>query len=181
MLYLIGGAPRTGKSILGQRFAAQNRIGWVSTDLLLEILRVKNDEGVKTTWHAAPEAIMANAAWFFPYFERFIWGITSQAESYLIEGVDFLPAQVKQLSEKYSIRSVFLGCSKMSLERFDKYPGHSPGYSRLPKDMRKQFAQDIPLWSNYIQQETKNFGYPYVDMSENFHLQLAEADKLLTS
>src|SRR5688500_4845814 len=98
MIYLVGGAPRAGKSILGQQVAANLKIGWISTDLLMELLRVKNDEGVKTEWNATPEAITANAEWFFPYLKQFVWGASSQAENYLIEGVDFLPAQVKQLS-----------------------------------------------------------------------------------
>ncbi len=38
MIYLIGGAPRTGKSILGQRIAVKLRISWISTDLLKEFL-----------------------------------------------------------------------------------------------------------------------------------------------
>jgi 2-phosphoglycerate kinase len=40
MIYLIGGAPRVGKSILSQRTAARLRIGWISTDLLADMLRV---------------------------------------------------------------------------------------------------------------------------------------------
>ena len=35
--------------------------------------------------------------------------------SVVIEGVDLLPAQVAQLSARWQIRSVFLGCSKMTL------------------------------------------------------------------
>jgi predicted kinase len=79
MIYLIGGAPRAGKSILGQQVSARLNVGWVSTDLLMELLRVKNPEGVKAEWNAAPEGITANAEWFFPYLERFIWGVSSLA------------------------------------------------------------------------------------------------------
>src|SRR5262245_33172753 len=131
MIYLIGGAPRAGKSILCQQVASRLKIGWISTDLLMELLRVKNEEGVKTEWNAALETITANAEWFFSYLERFIWGASSLAENYLVEGVDFLPTQVMQLSEKYQIRSVFLGCSEMTLERFDQFPGRSIGYTFL--------------------------------------------------
>jgi 2-phosphoglycerate kinase len=42
MIYLIGGAPRTGKTILAQRISARLGIGWISTDLLMESLRVKH-------------------------------------------------------------------------------------------------------------------------------------------
>lgn len=181
MLYLVGGAPRTGKSILGQRIAAKLKIGWVSTDLLMGLLRVKGDDGVKTEWNAAPEAIAGNAEWFFEYLERFVWGVSSLAGSYVIEGVDFLPAQVAQLSTQYPARSVFLGCSKMTLDRFDRFPGHSRGYANLPEEVRRQFAQDIPLWSAFVQREAERFALPYFDVSDDFPVRLSEAAAVLTA
>jgi hypothetical protein len=33
-------------------------VGWISTDLLVDLLRLKNKEGVKTEWNATPEAII---------------------------------------------------------------------------------------------------------------------------
>jgi len=87
MIYLIGGAPRVGKTILGQRLCTTLKVGWISTDLLMELLRVANAVGRKMKWDAAPEAITANAEWFFPYLERFIWGVCSFADHYVIEGV----------------------------------------------------------------------------------------------
>ena len=181
MIYLVGGAPRAGKSILGQRISTKLQVGWVSTDLLLELLRVKKDEGVKREWNATPEAITANAEWFFLYLERFIWGVSSLAEHYVIEGVDFLPAQVVQLSTQYQIRSVFLGCSRMTLESLDQFPGRSRGYGYLPEAMRRQIAQDVPLWSEFIRQESERFGYPYVDMVSDFPQRLHEAEAVLTA
>jgi hypothetical protein len=179
MIYLIGGAPRAGKSILCQQISAKLSIGWVSTDLLIELLRWKNEEGIKREWNAAPEAIRANAEWFFPYLERFIWGVSLSADHYVIEGVDFLPAQVGQLSTQYPIRSVFLGCSQMTLEMFDQHPGRSPGYSFLPEGMRRRIVQDVPLWSEFIRGEAECFGYPYVDMAGNFPQRLQEAGSIL--
>jgi hypothetical protein len=181
MIYFVGGAPRAGKSILGQRVSTKLKIGWISTDLLLELLRVKNEAGVKVAWNAAPEAIVAAAEWFFPYLERFVWGVSSLAESYMIEGVDFLPAQVAQLSAQYQIRPVFLGCSSMMLEQFDQFPGRSRGYAGLPEAMRRQIVQDVPPWSEFIRQEAERFGYPYVDMSDDFPSRLSEAEAVLTA
>jgi hypothetical protein len=141
MIYLVGGAPRAGKSILSQQVATQLRIGWVSTDLLAELLRLSKDEHVPTEWNAAPEATTSFAEWFFPYLEHVIWSVSSSAENYLIEGVGFLPTQVIKLSEKYPIRSVFLGCSQMTLENLDRFPGRSPGYRYLPEELRRQIAR----------------------------------------
>jgi hypothetical protein len=181
MIYLVGGAPRAGKSILSQRISAKLSIGWISTDLLMELLRVKSDEGVIVEWNAAPEAVAAAAEWFFPYLERFAWGVSSLAESYVIEGVNFLPAQVALLSAQYPIRAVFLGRSEMTLEQFDQFPGRSRGYAGLPETMRCQIVQDVPLWSEFVRQEAECFGYPYVDMSDDFPLRLSEAEATLTT
>ncbi len=181
MIYLVGGAPRVGKSILGQRIATHLNVGWVSTDLLMELLRVKQEEGIKEAWNAAPEAITAHAEWFFPYLERFVWGVSSLAEHYVIEGVDFLPSQVVQLSTQYQIRAVFLGCSSMTLARLDQFPGCSRGYGRLPETMRRQIVQDVPRWSVLIRQAAERFGYPYVDTGSDFPHRLDEAEAVLTT
>lgn len=179
MIYLIGGAPRTGKSTLCHQFAAEQKIGWISTDMLIDLLRFHRVEGIKTEWNASPKAIAANAEWFFPTLERFIWGANSLADSYAIEGVDFLPAQVVQLAERFPIRAVFLGCSGMTPERFDQFPGRSKGYAALPETLRSQFARDVPRWSEFIQQEAAHFDFPYIDTSDDFPFRLIQAQALL--
>src|ERR1700730_7976992 len=148
MIYLIGGAPRAGKTILGQRLCTTKSVGWVSTDLLMDLLKVANAAGRKMKWDAAPEAIRSHAEWFFPYLERFIWGVSSFADHYVIEGVDFLPAQVAQLSAKSPIRTVFLGCSRLTLESLTQYSRRS-GYGILPEAQRRQIVEDVPRWSAF--------------------------------
>ena len=68
----------------------------------------------------------------------------------------------------------------MTLDRFDRFPGRSIGYSFLPEAVRAQFARDIPLWSEFVRQEAERFGCPYVDMSDDFQSRLDEAEALLT-
>ena len=181
MIFLIGGAARAGKSILAQQISAKLKIGWVSTDLLMELLRVNNKEGIKTSWNASLEAIRSHAEWFFPYLERFTWGVSSLADNYVIEGVDFLPAQVVQLSTRYAIRSVFLGRSEMTLEAFNRFPGRSRGYSSLPEEMRRQIVSDVPLWSEFIRQESERHSLPYFDMANDFAQRLRETETVLTT
>ena len=180
MIYFIGGAPRVGKTILSQRLCATLKVGWTSTDLLLDLLRFANVPGRKMKWDATPEAITASAEWFFPYLERFLWGVISLADDYVIEGVDFLPAQVAQLSTKYPVRAVFLGCSHMTLESFIQFPGRSKGYANLPEEQRRQIVEDVPRWSAFIGQEAERFGYTYIDMAGDFSQRLTEAESVLT-
>lgn len=179
MIYLIGGAPRTGKSILGQQLAANLRTNWISTDLLIDLLKVKDVAGAPSEWNADPTAIAARAAWFFPCLQQFVWGASSLAEHYVIEGVDFLPAHVAQLAAQYPIRSIFLGCSTMTLDHFDRFPGRSQGYANLPEATRRQFAQDVPRWSAFVQQEAERFGLAYVDTGGDFPARLQAAEALL--
>ena len=175
MIYLVGGAPRSGKSTLGQKVASKLGVGWVATDVLRSLLKDEDASG----WNASPEAISAVAAWFSPHLERFVWGINSQAEHYLIEGVHFLPEQVSALANHYSVRSVFLGCSNLTLERFDAFPGRSRGYVGLPPELKRQIVRDVPKWSAYVAEKAASEGLPYLDMNEDFGDRLEEAEHLL--
>ena len=98
----------------------------------------------------------------------------------MIEGVDFLPAQVAQLATRYPLRAVFLGCSHLALEGFDHYAADS-GYARLPEALRRQIVEDVPRWSAYVRQEAERFGYAYVDMVSDFPQRLVEAEQELTT
>jgi hypothetical protein len=108
-----------------------------------------------------------------------MWGVSSMAENYVIEGVGFLPAQIAPLAAKYLVQSVFIGCSTMTAERFEQFPGHSIGYTFLPEATRRQFAGDIPRWSEFIRQEAERYGCAYVDMGDDFAVRLSEATDLL--
>lgn len=178
MIYLIGGAPRCGKTILCRQAAAKMGAGWTSTDLLVDLLRLAEVDGVKTGWDASPGAVAAASEWFYPYLERYAWGVRSLAEDYLIEGVDFLPAQVVPLAARHPVKAVFLGCARMTPERFDQYAGN---YARLPEGVRRQMAAGIAAWSQFIQQEAERFGYAYVDTGEDFFERLKLAEEILAA
>lgn len=178
MIHLIGGAPRTGKTVLGQEVARELQIGWISTDVLLDVLRAKQVEG-KRDWNADPAAISAAAEWFYPFLERFVFGVNSLADAYVVEGVDFLPVHVSRLSALYEVQAVFLGHSAMTPENFDRFPGRSPGYASLPKDVRRRMAQDVPRWSEFVREAAERDRHPYIDMSGDFPVRLREARHVL--
>ena len=179
MIYLIGGAPRVGKTTLSQQVARRLGIGWISTDIVYELLRLTNVEGIKREWNGAPSAVVQNAEWFFPYLRGLVWATSSMAEAYVIEGVDFLPEHVARLAMDFQIRVVFVGSSQMTLEKLDKYPGMSKGYAGLPEAFRRQIAVDVPLWSKFIHDESQRFGYQYIDTGEHFTQRLQEAAEIL--
>ena len=181
MIYFVGGAPRVGKTVLGERLCTKLAVGWISTDVLADLLRMANAPGRTMPWDATPAAITAKAEWFFPYLERFIWGITSFTDQYVIEGVHFLPAQLAKLSTHYPLRAVFLGRSRMTLEDVTRVPGRSMGYVNLPETQRRQIVEGVPHWSAFIRQEAERLGFPYVDMADDFSGRLSEAETVLTA
>jgi hypothetical protein len=128
-----------------------------------------------------PATIKATAEWFFPSLERFMWAVSSMVEHYVIEGVDFLPTQVAALAKTYPIRCIFLGCSVMTLERFEQFPGLSPGYIGLPADLRQQIVQHVPMHSALVQREAEHLGYRYIDTVGDFKARLREAAAILTA
>jgi hypothetical protein len=146
----------------------------------MQLLKVANAAGRKTTWDATPDAISAQAAWFFPYLERFVWGVSALADQYVIEGVDFLPAQVAQLAARFPLRAVFLGCSRLTLEDLDRDAARS-GYARMPEALRRQIVEDVPRWSAFVRQEAERFGYPYFDVAGDIPQRLAAAEQALTA
>ncbi len=156
MIYFVGGAPRSGKSSRGQRVVANLKIGWTSTDLLKDLLRVQDVEGGPAVWEWDPQTIAASAEWFYPFLERYVWGLNPIADHYLIGGVDFLPRQASLLAEKFPLRSVFLGCLEMDFALFDRYPGRSRGYAGLPESTRRHLVGMIPEWSAFMRSEAES-------------------------
>ena len=103
MIYFIGGAPRVGKSTLCQDIASSEGYGWLSTDLIAEVLR---EAGVKMpeTWDARPESIFEQCERFFPYLERLALGLQSMTQHYVLEGVDFFPRNLASLKDRVELK-----------------------------------------------------------------------------
>ena len=179
MIYLIGGSPRAGKTLLTQALASKLKIGWVSTDLLYEVLRAKEVSKVKQTWDASPDAIITNADWFFPCLQRFVRGANDLSEDYIIEGVDILPKQASELAASYPIRALFIGNSHMTLDKLSRFPGCSKGYAFLPDETKTQIVHDVPQWSRFIQGEAQKYNFHYIDTAEQFNNKLEQAIEFL--
>ncbi|XOV86381.1 MAG: hypothetical protein ACFHX7_15605 [Pseudomonadota bacterium] len=160
MIYFIGGAPRVGKSTLCQMIARSEGFGWLSTDLIAEVLR---EAGVKLaeTWDADPERVRNQCETFFPFLERFSLGLQSMTQHYVIEGVDFLPHQLNDLKSRINLRAIFLGRSIITPQQVRV--GKSPGYAQLSESLCKQIAADVPRWSSWV--EAQSDGYTYIDMA----------------
>jgi hypothetical protein len=69
----------------------------------------------------------------------------------------------------------------MTLNSLDQFPGRSHGDRHQPEKVRRQIAQDVPLWSDFIRQEAERFAMPYFDTSNDFFQRSQEASLILTA
>lgn len=130
MIYLIGGSPRSGKSILSRKLAKKFNIGYVSTDNLRPVVMPYFPR--KDKFIHFPFEKMFDAANINDYFEKYtgkqmlkadikvtrmIWSRVKNMIDYLlkckmdyiIEGIHLLPSLVKQYKKERNIKILFLG------------------------------------------------------------------------
>ena len=112
MIYLIGGAPRCGKTILSKKIAAQKKISWISTDSLWSVVLAGTPKSqiikkfpyrkYRLDTHE-PELMLqaeiteSNTLW--PGVKAFIKHLIDCRENYVIEGVHLMPELVQELKK----------------------------------------------------------------------------------
>jgi 2-phosphoglycerate kinase len=190
MIFLLGGPPRIGKSIISSEIRQKCAVSVVSTDTLGAVLEnvlspeVTPDLFVFNKLTEMPlseqvKFIMRNPAELIDYVrkescvvwkavEAFIRRENDESRDILIEGVAILPEFMSQLKD-IPHRVVFIGNQganhieniKKSVEEndFDWMRGVSDQYIDA-------FAMFVNRMSGYIEQETKKYGFKYIEMDK---------------
>lgn len=107
MLYIVGGAPRAGKSILAQRMLAEQKVAYFSTDILMMGLATAMPElGLKPS---DPSQRRAPIMW--PILRGMAVTVLENQADYLLEGDVLMPAHAVELRERFgsAIRACFIG------------------------------------------------------------------------
>jgi hypothetical protein len=107
VVYLIGGPPRCGKSVLARRLTTKRAIPFISTDLLWAVVEVNQPEW-RTPMQKGPDRIPAAAKMFEPYMERAIRFLQPVRQPFGIEGEVITPETAARLRSNYDLRVVFL-------------------------------------------------------------------------
>lgn len=170
MLYILGGAPRAGKTLMSKKALLEKRIPYFPLDGLVGALS-----------YAMPELHISHDESFVDKSER-LWKINkyllgffaANGETYLVEGDSILPAQAREaIDEHKDVRACFVG-----------YPGLSPeeklklirGFPAGIKDWTEKYsdAELLPTlrraveYSVYLKNECGKYGIPFFDLSEGF-------------
>jgi 2-phosphoglycerate kinase len=176
MIFLIGGPPRVGKSIISSEIRQKRAVSVVSTDTLSAVLEnvlspeAAPDLFVFGKFHEIPMAervklIMKDPTELIDYVRKESYAVWKAVEAFirreddegrdiLIEGVAILPELMNQGgNHKENI--------KKSAEENE--------YDWM-RDVNDQyigaFAMFVKRMSGYIEQETKKYGFKYIEMDK---------------
>lgn len=190
MIFLLGGAPRVGKSIISGEIRQRYAVSVVSTDTLGAVLEntlspeAAPDLFVFSRFNEMPAAdrvkLMVNdPAELVDYVRResrvvwkaveaFIRREEDEGRDALIEGVAVLPELVNQL-EDIPHRVVFIGNQgSKHQENIKKYAEENEhDWMRGVSDEYVcAFSMFVERMSAFIEQEAKKYGFEYIEMDE---------------
>jgi 2-phosphoglycerate kinase len=190
MMFLLGGPPRVGKSIISSEIRQKHAVSVVSTDSLSAVLEnvlcseaapdlfalsrfdeMPMAERVKLMIEEPAELIdcvrkESHAVW--KAVEAFIARENNEGRDALIEGVAVLPELMSQL-EDIPYQVVFIGNQgenhRENIKKSAEENEHD--WMRGVSDQYiDAFAAFVKRMSAYIEQEAKKFGFEYVEMDK---------------
>ena len=198
MIYLLGGPPRVGKSIISNEIRQKHAISVVSTDSLGAVLEstlsleAAPDLFVFARFNEMPvadrvklmvddpaeliDSLMKESRVVWKAVEAFIRREKDEGRDVLIEGVAVLPELVSQL-EDIAHRVVFIGNQgnkhNENMKKFAEENEHD--WMRSASDQYiSAFAMFVERMSAYIEQEAHKYGFKYIEMDGEPFWRMAE-------
>ncbi len=194
MIYLIGGAPRCGKTILSKALAKEKHISWISTDSIWSIIVAstpKNQIAKKFPYrktrlgvHSAKSILAAEiteSKTLWPGIKAFIERLVETHEDYVIEGVHLMPELVHTLKRKEywkDISVVYL--VKEDLQKIrDGFSRNTSAHDWLAAVLQKSphlqdaAAEMVHEKSRYAATGARKYGLPVVVMDDAFEKKIA--------
>jgi 2-phosphoglycerate kinase len=198
MIFLLGGPPRVGKSVIASKIRQNYAVSVVSTDSLGAVLEnVLSPESapdlfVFDKFNKMPIAeridlITHDPAAFIDYVrkeshvvwkavEPFIRKENDEGRDVLIEGVAVLPELVSRL-ENIPRREIFIGNQganhKENIEKFAQENEHD-WMRNISDQYINAFALIVQQMSAYIEQEAKKYGFEYIEMDKELFENVTE-------
>lgn len=190
MIYLIGGAPRVGKSIVAELVAKDRKVKVVSTDdlcartmesMTAEDIRIKfpypSFSGDASENKLSPKELVdlqiTSAQSLEPVIDRLIAEGAKSRGSLVIEGVHLMPDHVRDLMTEHgssAIRSVFLGSCDVARVVKGIQSNTSPKnwLKESDPEVIQQVANFVVAFSQRIQKEAERRQLSYQERTDDF-------------
>lgn len=181
MLYVIGGASRSGKTLLSRRVVVEKQIPYFPLDALFSALA-----------HTAPEfgvryedSFTDRPTKMWQLAKHLLNAISNEEKDYLIEGDSILPSQINELIvEGKQIRCCFFGYTELTknekLALIRQYnQGEIDWTQRISDEEMLPRIEKKIQFSKYLQEECAKYGIKYFDISHDFESTQNEAFEYL--
>jgi len=183
MLYILGGASRSGKSIISRRFVREKQIPFFCIDFLTTSLQEIPSLNIK---HGLPFLEKAEKLW--PLVKPMLTHLLKEEPQYLIEGDGILPNQILELLSEFpnDIKACFVGFSEINskekLKQVREFGGNMDDWTKnIPEKELINHIEDMVIFSQYLKSECNKYNIDYFDSSGNFPEYLEKVFQYLIS
>jgi hypothetical protein len=178
VLYIIGGAPRAGKSILAQRMLNENRLAYFPTDtLMMGLAGAMPHLGLKPA-----DSVQTRAPVMWPVLRAMAVKILENDEDYLLEGDVLLPSHVVELRERFevAVRGCFIGYdtvdARAKMRDIRRHAAANKDWTNECDDAHLlKIVEEFKLWSAQLRIECAKFNLTYFDGSDDLFAALDRA------
>ena len=202
MFYLIGGAPRVGKTTLAKKISSDYNIPWISVDtvesIILEYIPddLKDDlfpkNKIRKETHDINDEMyslfstkqivdayikQSKASW--KAISTFVKKEEQYGHSYVIEGFQIHPELVIQLQNENpeaTIKSIFVGRSdvKQIIANVLEFGGRNDWFTKktINESTYQKIAEMIAEYSNFFKLAAEQLDLPFVNLDGDFWSQI---------
>ena len=187
-IYLIGGAPRVGKSVAAKALAEKTGFQLISTDDL-DTFPCPGFSGTSSENTLSPDERVklqeVSAQSLEPELDRRIHEAMEHHQNLIMEGVHFLPSHVKQLIKKYGaekIHAIFLGSKNLTriIDGMDKNTNPNDWLQKASGVVRRQVGEFVIASSQRIHERAERDRLPYYERTDDFNQDIKNIIESLT-
>ncbi|TSC64210.1 MAG: Uncharacterized protein G01um101491_343 [Parcubacteria group bacterium Gr01-1014_91] len=170
MLYIIGGAPRSGKTLLARRIVSEKNIPYFPLDALFGALA----NGAPEFGISYENSLTERPVKMWPISKHLLNFFFEEEKDYLLEGDSILPSQVDELLRAGKpIKCCFLGYTDLSAdEKLSLVRKHHQGEVDWTKDISDEamlgMLNEMIEFSKYLETECAKYKIAYFDVSRDF-------------
>jgi hypothetical protein len=172
VLFIVGGAARSGKTLLALRMLSEDRVPWFS----LDVLRAGLTRGAPELELDFDHDDLEEGERIWPIVCEMILAISFDNLPYLVEGSCLRPSRVADLldrSRDRAIRALFLGYPEVNAgKKLSQITANATGgndwFSPLADEEKRSHVDRMINDSRRVREECRLSGVPFFDTSDNF-------------
>lgn len=170
MIYILGGASRSGKTLLSRRVVSEKGIPYFPLDALFGGLV----SGVPQLGVAYNESFIDRAEKMWPVAKPVLGFFFHEERDFLIEGDTILPNQVNELvREGNRLKSCFMGYAELNKEEKlalvrTYHQGELDWTKGISDEEMLVLIDEMIQFSKYLKEECAKYGIRYFDISHDF-------------